>query len=210
MDPAALFTYLAPGLVLGASAGLSPGPLQALVVSETLRYGRREGLKVAFAPLVTDPPIVAASIFLMARLAGFAPVLGLVSLAGACFLAYLAWENLTTRPESKEEEARLPSLRKAVITNLLSPMPYNFWFFVAAPTTVAAWEEGGFVPAAVFVAVFYAVLVGTLLAISVVVARSRSLVTGGGYVLVMRVIGAALLVLAVIFLRKGLTLLEIF
>ncbi|MDY6953588.1 MAG: LysE family translocator, partial [Thermodesulfobacteriota bacterium] len=49
---------LAIGIVLGLSAGFAPGPLLALVISQTLRHNAVEGLKVALAPLVTDLPII--------------------------------------------------------------------------------------------------------------------------------------------------------
>ncbi len=55
------------GVVFGLSGGLSPGPLLTLVVSETLKHGIKEGVKVSIAPLITDPPIVIAAIFIVSR-----------------------------------------------------------------------------------------------------------------------------------------------
>lgn len=52
-----IFTFLISGIIFGLSAGISPGPLLALVISETLKFGRKEGIKVAIAPLITDIPI---------------------------------------------------------------------------------------------------------------------------------------------------------
>ena len=59
--------YLSAGAALGLSAGLSPGPLLALTVSQAIAHGAREGMKVAFAPLLTDPPVILAAIFIIAR-----------------------------------------------------------------------------------------------------------------------------------------------
>ena len=42
------------GLLLGAPSGLAPGPMLLLIISETLRHGKRAGLKVACIPLFTD------------------------------------------------------------------------------------------------------------------------------------------------------------
>jgi threonine/homoserine/homoserine lactone efflux protein len=50
--------FLSAGITLGLSAGFSPGPLSTLVISHSLRYGTREGVKVAMAPFITDVPIV--------------------------------------------------------------------------------------------------------------------------------------------------------
>jgi threonine/homoserine/homoserine lactone efflux protein len=44
------------GAALGLSAGVTPGPLLALVIAQTLTHGPREGGKVALAPLLTDAP----------------------------------------------------------------------------------------------------------------------------------------------------------
>ena len=53
-----MISFLTTGAILGLSAGFAPGPLLTLVVSETLRYNVKEGIKVALAPIVTDLPIV--------------------------------------------------------------------------------------------------------------------------------------------------------
>ncbi len=41
------FEFLISGIILGLAAGTSPGPLLALVFSETLKYGKKEGIKIA-------------------------------------------------------------------------------------------------------------------------------------------------------------------
>lgn len=196
------------GAVLGASAGLSPGPLQTLVVSETLRYDAREGVKVAFAPLITDPPIIAAAILVLSRLADFDPVLGAISVLGGLFLAFLAYENIRKHHlRADHHVVGLPSLKKAIITNFLSPMPYAFWFFVAAPTVVRAYETEGILSAAVFITGFYIFLTGMCVVIALVVARTRSLLNRRGYTIAMRVLGLLLLLFSIIFLRNGLKML---
>lgn len=64
-----MIASLITGLVLGLSAGVSPGPLTVLVISQTLTHGPREGYKVAFAPLITDAPIIALTIVVLTQLA---------------------------------------------------------------------------------------------------------------------------------------------
>ena len=68
------------GLLFGLSAGLAPGPLMTLTVTQTLQHGTSEGLKVALAPLVTDIPIILAFLFLLDRVAGFDTILGMIGL----------------------------------------------------------------------------------------------------------------------------------
>ena len=51
------------GGFLGLTAGISPGPLLTIVISETLKHGRKEGFKVAVSPLFTDVLIVVSDGF---------------------------------------------------------------------------------------------------------------------------------------------------
>ena len=62
------FSFLFSGVVFGLSAGLSPGPLLTLVISETLKHNAKEGIKVSIAPILTDLPIVMITILVLSRL----------------------------------------------------------------------------------------------------------------------------------------------
>ena len=74
--------YAGTGAVLGLAGGLTPGPLTALVMTQTLQHGVREGIKVALVPVFTDGPLVAASAFLVVSMEGADTALG-VSVAGS-------------------------------------------------------------------------------------------------------------------------------
>jgi threonine/homoserine/homoserine lactone efflux protein len=192
---------------MGLAAGVSPGPLLALVIGETIRHDRRMGIRVALAPLITDVPIVLLALFLLSRVAGYGRVLGAISLAGAAFIAYLAWESLTTRGLQTGSISRQPrSFRKGLITNALSPHPYLFWITVGAPVVIRAGESS---PAAalLYVLGFYLLLVGSKVAVAFIVDRSRAWIQGRAYLYVIRGLGVVLAVFALLFLRDGLHLL---
>jgi len=89
----ALSLFLA-GTALGATAGLSPGPLQALVLGETLRYSIKQGLRASLAPLLTDPPIVLLTIAVLAHLADFDRVM--VSCRSAERFSWSIWPVSTS------------------------------------------------------------------------------------------------------------------
>ena len=195
--------YLVSGVLFGLVAGISPGPMLALVISETLRRGRRAGMLVALAPLFSDAPIVAASVYLLSRLASSDRVLGVISLVGAAFVAYLAWESLRVQGlRAAAPGAASRSLVRGVALNLLNPHPYLFWIAVGAPTVVTA-AQGGLAPPAAYLVSFYALLVGSKAAVAAVVDRSRTFMGSRGYVWVVRGLGAALLVFAALFARQG-------
>ncbi len=192
------------GLTLGLSAGLAPGPLTALVLSESVRHGRGAGIRVSLAPLVTDAPIVAVALLLISRISNTALVSGAISFLGAAFVAWLAWEGWRAAPV----EAVLPavpaqSLRKGVITNFLNPHPYLYWLTVGAPTTVRLAKESGIVAAIGFVSAFYFGLVGTKIVMAVFAGQSRQWLSGRGYRIVNRVLAMLLLVFALVLVRDG-------
>ena len=191
------------GTALGATAGLSPGPLQTLVLGETLRYSVRQGLRASLAPLLSDPPIVLLTVAVLDRLTIFDRLMGGVSICGALFLAYLSLQNLRGAVDGQSADSAPPtSLRKAVITNLLNPHPYIFWSFVGAPTILTAHRDGisGGWP---LVAGFYLVLIGTFTLLALGADTSRRWIRGRSYRWVMRLLAGVLLVFAGALLYRG-------
>jgi len=81
--------YLSIGILLGMSAGLTPGPLLTLVISETLQHDIKSGIKVALAPVITDLPIILATVFILSELSGYHHILGVISLAGGVFILFM-------------------------------------------------------------------------------------------------------------------------
>ena len=63
-------TFFVAGSVFGLAGGFSPGPTTTVVVSQTLRFGVLDGIKVAIAPALTDAPIIVIAVILVGQLAG--------------------------------------------------------------------------------------------------------------------------------------------
>lgn len=201
-------SLLSAGLVYGLSAGFSPGPLLMLVISQTLQHGVKEGVKVAAAPVLTDLPIIIVSLAVLSRLEDFKPVLGLISLAGGIFVAYMAWGNFrTTVPETTENPAAPKSLLRGVAANALNPHPYLFWLTVGGPAMIGGRQEG-FAGVLLFLAVFFFCLVGSKMAIAVLVGRSRHFLKGPVYRGIMIALGLLLALLAFSLVRGGFRLLS--
>ncbi|OIO05200.1 MAG: hypothetical protein AUJ49_01635 [Desulfovibrionaceae bacterium CG1_02_65_16] len=189
----AIFT----GAALGFSAGVSPGPLLALVITQTLAYSVREGVKVAAAPLISDAPIVLAALALTGLLADHPIALGLLTLGGALYLAWCGLESLRFKSR-RAQDAPLPrprSMQKGVLANFLNPSPYLFWGGVGAPLLTRFWTEGNGA-AAGFLAGFYACLVGSKVLIAWISGRAGPVVGGPAYAVVMRGLGLALMAYA--------------
>jgi len=202
-------TYLLSGVTFGLSAGLSPGPLLTLVISETLKYGIRAGIKVAVAPLLTDLPIVGITVFLLSHLADVEPVLGVVSLAGACFLAWLGFESIVFKGVELETSRLKPkSVQKGVAANFLNPSPYLFWLSIGGPLIIKAFDTG-VMPVLWFVGGFYLFLVGAKMMLAVIVGNSRKFLKSTGYICTVRFLGIVLFGFMVMFLRDGLKYLNL-
>jgi threonine/homoserine/homoserine lactone efflux protein len=203
----ALISFLSAGLQLGLSGGLAPGPLLALVASETLRHGARAGIGVALAPLLTDLPIILAAVLLLRPLADQILPLALIHFGGGLYLTWLAIQGLRFRGAELGATDPAGSLRRGVIANFLNPSPYLFWLAVGAPTVLDAWRHGW--PAAVaFIAAFYALLVGSKVVLAVALGRARPVLRSRGYIVLMRGLGLLLLGYALLFLRESWRLLN--
>lgn len=199
--------FLIKGMVLGLSAGLSPGPLLTLVVSETIRSGPSAGFRVALAPLITDAPMIVLCLAMLGAVAGMAPVIGGIGLAGSILLMAMGIGQLRIRevPNVESTHQGRPLL-KGILANALNPNPYLFWLTIGAPLLMDALSER-FIDAAAFLGVFYGCLVGSKLALAAWVGRFRRFVSGRYYVWIMRVLGCVLIGFGMAVLKDALTLL---
>ena len=202
-----MIEYLSAGTLLGLASGFSPGPLQVLVLSETIRHGLRSGIKVCVAPLITDIPIIIFSLLVLNKLAHFKTILGGVSILGGLFILYLGYDSIKTKGlELNLAPAGFNSFKKGVITNALNPHPYIFYMTVGAPIIFKAINQN-FLSALLFIGSFLIFLVGAKVILAVVVERSRAFLKGPVYIWIMRILGAFLLFFSIMLFRDGLRLL---
>jgi threonine/homoserine/homoserine lactone efflux protein len=214
------------GAAFGLSSGITPGPLLALVIAQTLSHGPREGGKVALAPLLTDSPIILGALLLTSNAAEHGTFLGGLTLCGAAFLLYCALGCLRFKPpgsgphgsgphgsgpycagvETRQPRKAPGSVGKGVLANFLNPGPYLFWMTVGAPLIVEARTDGWFTLAS-FLLAFFLTIVGSKLGVALLTWRTGPVLGSRGYVLVMRGLGVMLLGYAAFYVRDGLRLL---
>jgi threonine/homoserine/homoserine lactone efflux protein len=193
------FTY---GISLGLAAGLSPGPVMALVISETINHGRKEGIKVALALLVTDIPIILFTLLVLTYLKENNIIFGLLSIFGGIFLAYLSMDNFKAAERVSVISIRPGSFRKGVIANLLNPAPYIFWLTIGTPVLLKGYE-GSVLDPAMFILAFYICLVGSKVVVAYLVNKSRDFLRSSVFRWVNFILGALLLLMAVKFVSDG-------
>ncbi len=180
-----MLTYLVLGVSYGFAAAVQPGQFQAYLISQTMTNGWQRTLPAAFAPLVSDAPIICLVLFVLTRMPGW--LLQSVQIAGGLFLLYLAYGAFQSA-RHYERAAALPARARvtfvrAVLLNFLNPNPYVGWTFILGPLLLRAWREQ---PASgiALVTAFYATMVTGTAAIVMLMAAARTLGTRVARVLV--------------------------
>ncbi len=196
------YYVLLSAVILGTTAGISPGPLLALVITETIKYGKKEGIKLALVPFITDLPIILISILFLSTISQSDTILGIISLSGCIFLIYLAWGSLFYKKEAAPIAVNPQSFRKGIITNFLSPHPYLFWIFVGGNYVVDAYQQSP-IAAAAFLLLFYICLTGSKMLVALLTEKFRNIMSTRAYVYTIRVLGVVLLLLALQLLKEG-------
>ncbi len=200
--------FLTIGTIIGLSAGFAPGPLLTLVISETLQYGIKAGVKVAIAPLITDIPIIIMALLVLSQLSDYHYILGVISIGGGVFLMIMAYNNMRTGASDvciKNVESN--SFLKGILANALNPHPYLFWISVGSPIMTKAMNQN-ILALLCFIISFYIFLVGSKIILAILVGKSKTILNGNRYKYVMRFLGIALGVLAMILFYDGLILLS--
>ena len=139
-----MLTYLFLGAAFGFAAVVQPGPMQAYLISQAASHGWRRTLPAAFAPLLSDVPVIAVTVLLLRRMPP-----GLTQwlrVAGGVFVLYLAFGAFRTwRAWNPTAAAPAPSKRRtllqAVTVNLLNPNPWLAWSLVMGPLLLKGWRQ---------------------------------------------------------------------
>ena len=156
-----LFSYIIKAAGIGFSAAVTPGPLQAVFLSYAIKGGWKRTLPAAFAPLVSDGPVILIVMLLLTNIpSGFIRVL---QIGGAVFLIYLAWESYKAFRKGNQIEVTQVSngwgkLLEDTTMNLLAPGPWLFWSLINGPNLTEAWTHSTLWGAAYLVS-FYGVFI---------------------------------------------------
>jgi len=194
--------FVMTGAILGLTAGLSPGPLLALVITETITHSKSEGIKIAVSPLITDLPVIVLTYFLFSRLSHFNIIMGLISFLGGLFLLYLGYECVRTKGmHINVQKSGSGSLLKGIAANALNPHPYLFWITIGTPVALKAYQISVGTVILFFVS-FYSLLIGSKIGVALIVDRSKAFIKDKMYIRIMRILGFALFIFAIFFFAE--------
>ena len=163
------------GASLGLSASISPGPLFAYLVSQSLSGGWKRGAIVALAPLFSDIPLVVAILLLLDQVPAI--FLSVISLLGGIYVIYLAWQGLQAWQGKSSQSVREVShfhqnLGRAVLVNYSSPGPYMFWTLVNGPLLLSAIRTS-ILHGVVFLLSFYGLFIGSMLVLAGIFSQAQ-------------------------------------
>jgi threonine/homoserine/homoserine lactone efflux protein len=169
--------YLLLGMTYAFAAAVQPGPFQTYLISQTLVNGWRRTIPAAFAPLLSDGPIIALVLLVLSRMPAWL-VQGL-QCVGGLFLLYLAfgafktWRDFDVEKTNVVKSSRQTVL-KAAMVNLLNPAPYIGWSLVMGPLLLKGWRETPANGIALLVG-FYTTMILATLGIMLLFAGARNL-----------------------------------
>lgn len=194
------------GAALGTTAGVSPGPLLALVISATLERGLAAGLRVAAAPVLSDGPVVLISLLALGRLPP--TFLRSITVVGGLYVVYLGVRTFLSRNRAVLEAASgtgtaAGDYGRGILVNLLNPHPWVGWTTVLGPLVVESWRRSPR-EAIGFVALFYVTIVGSKMAIAWLVSRGRDRIRGRWYAGLLAVCGLLLVTFGLLLVWQAL------
>lgn len=159
-----MFSYLIFGVTYAFAAAVQPGPLQTYIISQTLKNGWRSTLPAAFAPLISDIPILGLVLFLLNTMPD--SFILLLRIGGGLFLVFLAikafksWQEFDV-DKTVSTESGQQTLFNAILVNLLNPNPYLGWSLIMGPLFLKGWRLSQ-INGIVLVASFYLTMILTL------------------------------------------------
>ncbi len=167
--------YLIFGMTYAFAAAVQPGPFLTYLVSQTLTNGWRRTIPAAFAPLISDIPIITLVLLVLSRMPNWL-VQGL-QIAGGIFLLYLAqgafknWRNYEKETQKGNNSIRQTVLKAALI-NFLNPAPYIGWSLVMGPLLIKGWRQAP-INGIALMAGFYSILILVSLGIMLLFSLAR-------------------------------------
>jgi len=197
-------------ITLGVIEGVKPGPLMAVVISETVIHNWKAGLKVALVPLLTDGPVIILSVILYDFLTVNNISQAIIGFLGSLILIWLGIDCFKKSNINLEEgiSKENHSLKKGIITNMTNPNMYLYWILIGAPFLIDAYEINISYPF-LFVIGFFAAFITLKLIIALLVDNSKDFLNTNGYKRLLQFSGLALFIFSGMFFVDALAILEV-
>ena len=200
MDVGLVLSLSVAGVALGVIEGIKPGPLLTMVIRETLSGGLRAGVWTAAAPIFTDGPLIIVSLLAASWISTRPSILIVISILGAAYLLKMGLECFSIEPPSSDlaEVDVSDSFKRGVLTNLLNPNVYIFWFLIGGPLMASVADEEPLAPVAYAVTFLVSIIIVKSI-IALVFDRTRGNLSRRSYSIMLSLCGVAMIFFAIGF-----------
>lgn len=198
-----LTTLFLTAIIFGFSNGLSPGPALTLVISHTIQYGLKAGIKVASGPILFGLTAVPITLLISIQINNNKKAIGWISIIGAIYIAYLGLKTILDKKIQFNDRlcSKVKSFWQGAFANFSNPYSYLFWFTVGMPYIIRT-KNSNTLAAVFFVAIYYFFLVFSKILIALIIAKYRSFI-GRGYRYVVFSLGMIFLLFSVFTFKDG-------
>ena len=192
------------GAILGVVEGVKPGPLLTMVIRETLSGGLRAGVRTAAAPIFTDGPLVIVSLLAAGWISTQPTILIAISILGAGYLLKMGLECFTIEPPPSDLAGIdvSNSFKRGILTNLLNPNVYIFWFLIGGPLMASVADEEPLAPVA-YALTFLVSIIMVKSLIALAFDRTRGNLSHSTYKAVLSLCGLAMIAFAAGFVFQA-------
>ena len=139
-----MIAYIILGATYAFAAAVQPGQFQTFIISQTLKNGWKKTLPAAFAPILSDGPIIVLVLFILTNVpTGFLQVLQICGGLLLLYLAYKSFEAFRQYDANKKpvNDKSDKTLLKAVVVNAINPAPYIGWSLIMGPLFLKGYNE---------------------------------------------------------------------
>ena len=200
MDVGLVLSLSVAGVALGVIEGIKPGPLLTMVIRETLSGGLRAGVWTAAAPIFTDGPLIIVSLLAASWISTRPSILIVISILGAAYLLKMGLECFSIEPPSSAlaEVDVSDSFKRGVLTYLLNPNVYFFWFLIVGPLMASVADEEPLAPVAYAVTFLVSIIIVKSI-IALAFDRTRGNLSRRSYSIMLSLCGVAMIFFAIGF-----------
>src|SRR5437879_11315951 len=120
------------GMGIGLSLGAPPGPVNAIIASQTVTRSWRAGFLVGVGATTADTIFLAIAFLARSAVAGIGPYVRFIALIGAGVMVYFAWSEVRSwRQAPNIIESKPDEPTKSYVTglsvNITRPYPILWW-----------------------------------------------------------------------------------
>lgn len=144
MGEATIVLILTTSFVVGLSGALMPGPLLALTIGETVRYGFRAGPLLVLGHAILELALVIALVFGLSRIVGNTLVVGIIGVVGGLALIYMGFSTVRQGWRNVEllSGGRKTANRTLIVSGIAASAANPYWWawWAVLGTTYLLWS----------------------------------------------------------------------